>query len=149
MSFADNLIGLRKLNDMSPEELADKIGVSRQTLSKYETGESLPDIEKCRLLADVFGVTVDDLISYEKNDKDSYGLGVPPKGKHIFGMVKVTDKGQIVIPAKARKIFDIQPGDSLVVLGDEETGIAIMKADYFLSMANMIKQLDKPGKDRK
>lgn len=64
--FAENLIQLRKLNHMSQDELADQIGVSRQTLSKYETGESLPDIEKCKRLADVFGVTVDDLINYEK-----------------------------------------------------------------------------------
>ena len=98
--FAENLIQLRKLNHMSQDELADQIGVSRQTLSKYETGESLSDIEKCKRLADVFGVTVDDLINYEK--KDSLGLEVPPKGKHIFGMVKVGEKGQIVIPAKAR-----------------------------------------------
>ena len=46
--FAENLIQLRKLNHMSQDELADQIGVSRQTLSKYETGESLPDIEKCK-----------------------------------------------------------------------------------------------------
>ena len=64
--FAENLIQLRKLNHMSQDELADQIGVSRQTLSKYETGESLPDIERCKRLADVFGVTVDDLINYEK-----------------------------------------------------------------------------------
>lgn len=50
---------------MSQDELAEQINVSRQTLSKYETGESLPDIEKCKKLADVFGVTVDDLISYD------------------------------------------------------------------------------------
>ena len=64
--FAENLIQLRKLNQMSQDELADQIGVSRQTLSKYETGESLPDIERCNRLADIFGVTVDDLINYEK-----------------------------------------------------------------------------------
>ena len=57
--FADNLVELRKYHAMSQEELAERIGVSRQTLSKYETGESLPDIEKCKALADVFGVTVD------------------------------------------------------------------------------------------
>ena len=55
------------------------------------------------------------------------GLGVPPKGKHIFGMVKVGEKGQIVIPAKARKLFDIKPGDNLIILGDEGQGIAIIK----------------------
>lgn len=136
MSFADNLIELRKYHNLSQEELAEKIGVSRQTLSKYETGESLPDIEKCKLLADAFGVTVDDIINFNKEDSDSLGLGVPPKGKHVFGMVKVGDKGQIVIPAKARKIFDINPGDNLIVLGDEGQGIAIIKEKGLLSMLN-------------
>ena len=55
--FAYNLMELRKYHSLSQEELAEKIGVSRQTLSKYETGESLPDIEKCKALADVFGIT--------------------------------------------------------------------------------------------
>ncbi|MGN0526306.1 MAG: helix-turn-helix domain-containing protein [Acutalibacteraceae bacterium] len=130
--FADNLIEMRKLHNMSQEELAEKIGVSRQTLSKYETGESLPDIEKSKALADVFGVTVDDLIRYEKSD--SLGLGLPPKGKHIFGMVKVGDKGQIIIPVKARKIFDINPGDNLIVLGDEGQGIALIKEKGLLDL---------------
>ena len=103
--FKDNLIELRKINNMSQEDLASQIGVSRQTLSKYETGESLPDIDKCSALAKVFGITVDDLIDYDK--EENMGVGVPPKGKYMFGMVKVGDKGQIVIPAKARKIFNI------------------------------------------
>ena len=133
--FADNLVDLRKYHAMSQEELAEKIGVSRQTLSKYETGESLPDIEKCKALADVFGITVDDLISYEKTD--GMGLMVPPRGKHIFGMVRVGEKGQIVIPAKARKIFDIKPGDNLVVLGDEGQGIALLKEENLLRMLSM------------
>lgn len=133
--FADNLVDLRKYHAMSQEELAEKIGVSRQTLSKYETGESLPDIEKCKALADVFGITVDDLISYEKTD--GMGLMVPPRGKHIFGMVRVGEKGQIVIPVKARKIFDIKPGDNLVVLGDEGQGIALLKEENLLQMLSM------------
>ena len=133
--FADNLVDLRKYHAMSQEELAEKIGVSRQTLSKYETGESLPDIEKCKAFADVFGITVDDLISYEKTD--GMGLMVPPRGKHIFGMVRVGEKGQIVIPAKARKIFSIKPGDNLVVLGDEGQGIALLKEENLLQMLSM------------
>ena len=132
--FKDNLVELRKTFNMSQEELAEKIGVSRQTLSKYETGESLPDIEKCRAIAEVFGRSMDDLVSYEKEDDDNMGLGVPPKGKHIFGMVKVGDKGQIVIPAKARKIFDINPGDNLIVLGDEGQGLAVIKEKGLLDL---------------
>ena len=132
--FKDNLVELRKLNNMSQEELADKIGVSRQTLSKYETGESLPDIEKCMLIANTFSVSIDDLINYDPDTDEALGLAVPPKGKHIFGMVRVGDKGQIVIPAKARKIFDINPGDNLIVLGDEFQGIAIIKEKGLLGL---------------
>ena len=53
--FCDNLISLRKLNGLSQEELAEQLNVSRQTLSKYETGESLPDIDRCKQLAEIFG----------------------------------------------------------------------------------------------
>ena len=138
--FKDNLISLRKNLGLSQDELAEKIGVSRQTLSKYETGESLPDIDKCRLLADVFVVSMDDLTNYDKEDANNLGLGVPPKGKHIFGIVKVGDKGQIVIPSKARKIFGINPGDNLIVLGDESQGIAIIKEKGLLDLLNAGRQ---------
>ena len=67
------------------------------------------------------------------------GLGVPPRGKHLFGLVTVGDKGQIVIPAKARKVFHISAGDQLVVLGDETQGMAIMKAQDFLALADMVR----------
>lgn len=129
--FGDNLISLRKMNQLSQEELAAKIGISRQTLSKYETGEALPDIEKCKALADIFNVSMDDLVNY---DKEANGLGVPPKGKHFFGMVKVGDKGQIVIPVKARKLFHIEPGDNLLILGDEAQGLAILMEKEFRKM---------------
>jgi AbrB family looped-hinge helix DNA binding protein len=141
--FKDNLIELRKYHDLSQEELADKIGVSRQTLSKYETGESLPDIEKCKLIADVFGVTIDDLLNYDKKSGENMGLGVPPKGKHIFGLVTVGDKGQIVIPVQARRVFHINPGDQLVVLGDEDRGLALLDARFFLKVAEVINHGDK------
>ena len=139
--FKDNLIELRKLNGMSQDELADRIGVSRQTVSKYETGESLPDIEKCKRIAEVVSVSMDDLINYERNNKNNLGLNVPPKGKHIFGMVKVGDKGQIVIPAEARKIFDINPGDNLIVLGDESQGIAIVKEKGLMDLLRLATKL--------
>ena len=109
--------------------------MSRQTLSKWETGESVPDIDKCKKLAEVFGVSLDDLVNYEP---DSHNLAVPPKGKHAFGVVTVGDKGQIVIPAKARKIFDIKPGDNLVMLGDEAQGLALIKEESLLQVLNAI-----------
>ncbi len=50
-------------------------------------------------------------------------------GKHIFGTVKVGEKGQIVIPKEAREIFGIKPGDSLLILGDENSGIIVSRPD--------------------
>lgn len=135
--FNENIVRLRKLNQMTQEDIAEAVGVSRQAVAKWESGETIPDLEKCKLLAELFGVSLDDLANYEP--EDNMGLDVPPKGKHLFGMVTVGDKGQIVIPAKARKLFDISPGDQLVVLGDESQGMAIIKAKDFLNMANMIR----------
>ena len=51
-------------------------------------------------------------------------------GKYIFGVVKVGDKGQIVIPRDARKLYDIKPGDAMLVLGDQR-GIALLKTEVF------------------
>ena len=48
-------------------------------------------------------------------------------GKYVFGTVRVGERGQIVIPKRCREVFDIKPGDTLLILGDEERGIGIMK----------------------
>ena len=61
-----------------------------------------------------------------------------PKGKHIFGTTKINDRGQVVIPKKARELFGINNGDSLVVLGDEAEGIALIKAEIFEKRLNAI-----------
>lgn len=61
-----------------------------------------------------------------------------PKGKHIFGTVKVGERGQIVIPKEARDLFDIKPGDMLLMLGDEQQGIAIVKNEIFRHFAESV-----------
>ena len=53
-------------------------------------------------------------------------------GKHIFGMVKVGEKGQIVIPKEARTVFGIKPGDSLMLVGDEMQGLGIITNDKLM-----------------
>lgn len=52
------------------------------------------------------------------------------EGKYIFGVVKVGDKGQIVIPKEARKVYDVKPGDALLMLGDQK-GMALIKTEVF------------------
>ena len=65
MSFQENLIRARKARGMTQEELAAKLNVSRQAVSKWETGESLPDLYKLAALADELGVSTDELCGRE------------------------------------------------------------------------------------
>lgn len=137
-NIAANLRYLRNRNGLSQEELAEKIGVSRQSVAKWENGESLPDIIKCDALADLYGVSLNNLVRF---DPEEEGIPIPPKNKHIFGVVTLGERGQIVLPKKARDTFNLKPGDSLVVLGDTTpgtAGIALIDSDTFLLMTEQL-----------
>lgn len=118
-----NLKTLRKINKYTQEEVAEKINVSRQSVAKWENNESVPDINSCVKLAKLYNVTLDNLVNYSE---EKSGVAIPPKGKYFFGSVTVGERGQIVILKEAREVFDINTGDKLLVLGDEEKGIAIV-----------------------
>lgn len=128
----ENLVMLRNIRGFSQEEVAEKIGISRQAYAKWESGATIPDIEKCSRLAEVYGTTIDSLIRTESVD----GVGVlppAPKGKNIWGSVTVNDRGQIVIPKGARERFCLTGGQRLIVVSDEQ-GIALIPAEYFEAM---------------
>ena len=81
---------------------------------------------------------MDALISH---DESALGYPVPPKGKHIFGIVTVGERGEIVLPERAREIFGLQRGSQLVVLGNEtagERGIALVESELMFSYAEKI-----------
>ena len=121
-----NLKYFRKKEGLSQEELAEKIEVSRQSVAKWESGETLPDIVKCRELANLFRTTIDNLINYSFEEEKL--IENETDGKFVFGIVKVGERGQVVIPKHAREVFKINPGDKLVVLGDtKQCGIALAK----------------------
>ncbi len=65
-----------------------------------------------------------------------------PQGKHAW-MVKIGEKGQFVIPKEARDLFDLQPGETILVLGDEERGLAILpKAKQGEFIARIFQELE-------
>lgn len=66
MTVSEKIYTLRTRLGLSQEELAEKLGVSRQSVSKWETGQSVPDLEKIIKLADLFGVSVDELVREEE-----------------------------------------------------------------------------------
>ncbi len=111
----------RKKNGYTQDEIAEKLGVSRQAVAKWERGESVPDIESVVLLAGIFGVTVDVLIK----STEAVGNGQ----QYMFGLAKLNDKGQITLPIECRRVFGIEPGDLILVLGDTDKGIALVKME--------------------
>jgi AbrB family looped-hinge helix DNA binding protein len=133
-NIAANLRYLRNKSRMTQEEVAERIGVSRQAVAKWENGDSLPDIINCEALADLYDVSLNDLV---RHDPEEAGLPIAPKNKHLFGVVTVGERGQIVLPKKARDTLNLKPGDTLVVLGDTTPatrGLALMDSDTFLAI---------------
>ncbi len=126
----DNLRMLRSAHGFSQEEIAGRIDISRQAYAKWETGATVPDIEKCKRLADIYGTTLDSLI--ETTTVDGQGMIPPaPAGKNIWGSVVINERGQIVIPKAVREIFGLTGGQRLIVLSDDQEGIALVPAEQF------------------
>ena len=136
----DNLAMLRNIHGYSQEAIAEKIGISRQAYAKWESGATVPDIEKCALLADIYGTSIDSLIRTEP--LEGVGMIPPaPKGKNIWGTVTVNDRGQIVIPKGARDAFNLFTGERLIVLSDEN-GIALVpEKAFFASMQRVMESM--------
>ena len=135
-----NLKRLRKEHQYTQENVAEKINVSRQSIAKWENGESTPDIDTLIKLSKLYNVTLDNLVNHSE---DKSGIGIPPKGKYFFGSVSVGERGQIVIPKEAREVFNINSGDKLLVLGDEERGIAIIHQRDLMNFIDMIGIINK------
>ncbi len=151
--IAQNLVTLRQYHKYSQEEVAERIGVSRQSVAKWEASETLPDILNCDALAELYNVSVDDLIHF---DQEQAHMPIPPRGKHLFGTVKVGERGQVVLPKRARDLLHIRPGDLLVVLGDENpqsAGIALVPGDSVLRniafLQDMLRDDGDQGEDGK
>ena len=125
----DNLVMLRKLKGYSQEQVAEKIDISRQAYAKWESGATVPDIEKASLLARVYDISLDSLMKTETEER--LGMIPPaPRGKNIWGTVTVGERGQIVIPKATRDCFELKAGDRLIVLSDE-AGIALIPDKTF------------------
>lgn len=125
----DNLIMLRSMNGFSQEEVSERIGISRQAYAKWESGKTVPDIEKCLLLAELYGVTIDSLVKTNKLEEKV--VPPAPAGKNIWGAVTLNERGQIVIPKAARDHFGFTEGQRLILLSADEEGLALVPAEWF------------------
>lgn len=135
----ENLIMLRGMHGFSQEEIAERIGISRQAYAKWESGVTVPDVNKCRQLANVYGVTLDSLADADTAEGSGTSV-LTPKGKNIWGSVTINDRGQIVIPKGAREKFGLTGGVRLIVLSDDD-GIALIRAERFEENMKKIMEL--------
>ena len=134
----ENIIFLRRRNGLTQEALSEKINVSRQTVAKWERGESEPDCSSLMRLSSLFDVTIDALVG--NVDEDQKVVGVAPKGKYFFGMTKIREDGSVVLPKKALELFSLSIGNELAILGDEERGFALVPKKQIVDMFSLIEK---------
>lgn len=132
----DKLKKLRICHKMTQEDLAERMNVSRQSIAKWESGASVPDILKCNELAKIFEVSVEDIAKLFTSNNDD--IADNPKGKYVFGLLRVSEDNTIIIPEEARRIFNIKSGDDLLLLGDIYQGMALMPMNECKQFINQV-----------
>ena len=124
--LAENLRFLRGRSGYSLEALAEALEVSRQSVAKWESGESCPDLIHCLQLADLFEVTLDELVKQPLRLRETPEPQYSPENL-AMGTVKIDDTGRVQIPESVRNLFGILPGERVLLLADQNRGIALMK----------------------
>ena len=125
MNLAEKISFARKEKGLTQEQLASQLGVSRSAIAKWESGESLPDIERCAEICFAFDVSIDAFVTFPLAEENAEEAN-PTADKYVFGIVKVGERGQVVIPKYARSVYDIKAGDKLLAVGDGK-GMALAK----------------------
>jgi len=128
LCIADNLKILRYKYGYTLENIAEIISVSRQTVSKWEAGDTIPDIMSCTKLAHLYKITLDELVY--KPLKAVIMNDFEEENGCICGVVELTD-GAMRIPDPVLELFGIDKNDKLLVLADKSKGIALMKCSKF------------------
>lgn len=124
LMLSDNLKKLRQESKRTLEDVAEIIDVSRQAISKWESGESYPDIDKCVRLAKLYNVSLDALVNKPLDDLINESS---KDEKYMFGLTTLDEQGNIKLPSKAIEVFNITANEPLLVVGDKNQGIAIVK----------------------
>lgn len=127
MDFGDRLKQIRTSQGLSQEQLAEKIGVSRQAITKWETKKGLPDIENMVILAEIFKVTLDELVLQESQ---------------LENRKKTVYKSETVYDIDGDKHFDINMGNArslCITSGDDEKIHITLQSDTLANLSSLYK----------
>lgn len=129
LCIADNLRLMRGKHGYTMENLAEIISVSRQTVAKWESGESYPDIMNCMKLSSLYKISLDELVNKPLREVESDDF--TSTDNKICGVLDISEKGTIRIPAPVMEMFDLHPGERVLLLADRKQGIAMVKCSQF------------------
>lgn len=137
MSFASGLYGARRKSGLSQEAVAEKLGVSRQTISKWETGETLPDIRQSKGLAMLYHVTLDELVEYDFDERQAQEMidSVSEKAQSRVDWNKVWSKKYPVLASYQQTVRTEDYAPALRQL------LARLRADYGYSETDALLML--------
>lgn len=127
MNFSDKLKEIRKKEGISQEQLAERIGVTRQAITKWETGKGLPDVENMVIIAEIFKTTIDELL------KDSIAKAEPEA---------VVYTSETVYDIDCEKHFDVNIGSAAVIMlssGDDEKLHVKLSSETLENLDSMFK----------
>lgn len=127
--IAENLRIMRQKYGYTLEALAEIITVSRQTVAKWESGDSHPDIMNCIKLANLYKMSLDELVNkplhaVQKND-------FAPENGRICGVLDISEESMIKLPASVLDMFELKCGDKVLLLADKSQGMALVKCSQF------------------
>lgn len=152
MSLGNSLFNARKKRGLSQEEVAGKLGVSRQTISKWELDETLPDIRQSKKLANLYGMTLDELIEFDMDVKEIQEI-IDRTNDAVTDKIDWTKAWSKKYPVLAvyQKEVDVQPyGTELNrLLADLEKKYGYSELDAFLVLKDILAGIWKQRRARK
>lgn len=129
LCIADNLKLLRYRSGYTLEAIAEIISVSRQSVAKWESGDSVPDIVNCVKLASLYKISLDELVNKPLtaavSGDFSGGAG------RICGVIDISPEGTVRLPDSVMELFDLHPGGKVLLLADRKQGLALVKCSQF------------------
>ena len=129
LCIADNLKLLRYRNGYTLEAIAEIISVSRQSVARWEAGDSLPDITNCVKLASLYKLSLDELVN--KPLTAALTDDFLPEDDRICGVLEISPEGCIPIPGSVMTMFDLRCGSKILLLADRKQGIALVRCSQF------------------
>ncbi len=152
MSLGNNLFQARKKSGLSQEDAAGKLGVSRQTISKWELDETLPDICQSKKLANMYGLTLDELVEFNIDVKEIQEVidRTNDKVTEKIDWTKAWSKKYPILATYQKEVESKEYAEGLRrMLQDLEKKYGYNELDSFLVLKDILASVWKSRKDKK